>query len=220
MKKAPWADDEPAANGLAVRENFERWFKDSQVVDSLGQPMRLFHGTNADFDAFTKESIGSNLSVDKRGFFFSNCTDTACEFAAPSDHGYSEEDRWDGAVTVPVYLSLQNPLVMVDIYDAFGITAEDIFDQHDHVGEFYDWERPNILELADKLGCDGVFLYLEGFVQAVAFEPSQIKSAIGNAGLYLSDSPSMTDMDASLVLERAHRAKHLLHKADALEMSP
>jgi hypothetical protein len=61
--------------------NFKNWFGDwendsvnaSKVVDGNGEPRVVFHGTNANFDEFKKESLGSkNWMADSAymGFFF------------------------------------------------------------------------------------------------------------------------------------------------------
>lgn len=47
----------------------------------------------------------------------------------------------------------------------------------------------------------------------VAFDPSQIKSAIGNAGLYLPHSKCLTDAKAQHELLQAHRATHMVQAA-------
>lgn len=48
-------------------EVFKRWFGDSKVVDENGQPLVVYHGTNADFDIFSKEKIKRGT-----GFWFSS----------------------------------------------------------------------------------------------------------------------------------------------------
>lgn len=51
----------------------------------------------------------------------------------------------------------------------------------------------------------------------VAFEASQVKS-IYNSGLYLRNSPSSTDLEASLALERAQRAKLQIGASNKLKL--
>ena len=38
--------------------NFKWWFADSKVVDDNGEPLVVYHGTNADFNIFDKEKFG------------------------------------------------------------------------------------------------------------------------------------------------------------------
>lgn len=196
-----------AVNGRTVAENFGAWFDGSAAVDAKGAPMLLFHGTNCDFDAFDPEEIGANMNVDRRGFFFTNDADTAEYFAAPDDRGYSEKDRWDGANIIPVFVCLRAPLRIEEVLESMDYSVGDLFEDYDHVGEFFDIARPEILKLARERGCDGVWFELEGFVQCVAFEPSQIKSAIANSGLYLRGSCSLTDLDQAVALKNARMAR-------------
>lgn len=73
-------------------ENFKRWFGDSKVVDNSGKPLKVYHGTHADFSEFRPNpSLGG-------GVFFSPDPSEASVFA------YAK-----GANVIPVYLSAQNP---------------------------------------------------------------------------------------------------------------
>lgn len=79
-------------------EAFKRWFGDSKVVDSVGKPLVVYHGTNADFDSF------------KPGAYFSPSPEVASDHA---DWRVVEDGRGEANVR-PVYLSLKNPVVMDD----------------------------------------------------------------------------------------------------------
>ncbi len=41
---------------------FKRWFGDSKVVDENGEPLIVYHGTNADFNIFDTEKFGAWFS--------------------------------------------------------------------------------------------------------------------------------------------------------------
>lgn len=85
---------------------------------------------------------------------------------------------------MPVYLNMQNPL----IHDGQqGLPSE----------------TAKIIRKAIRAGNDGViFMSGEcGGQDYVVFEPTQIKSAIGNSGAFDPDNPSLTDRDASRELE-------------------
>lgn len=49
-------------------EAFHKWFSGSQVVDTTGQPLVLYHGTNADFDTFNR--TGDKLTALGSGYYF------------------------------------------------------------------------------------------------------------------------------------------------------
>jgi hypothetical protein len=87
-------------------ENFKRWFKNSKAVNSDGTPMILYHQTNKDNEESIKDlgfehgrgrAILSDNGV-PNGFFFK-----------PSD---VDIGVGRGTTQIPVYLSMQNPLIV------------------------------------------------------------------------------------------------------------
>jgi len=118
-------------------EAFKRWFGDSKVIDEDGQPLVVYHGTTADFEAFDRERANPESDLGA-GFYFSNTTDDvgvnyagfgpdltnkiereAERIASETDREYDDPDVVDEArkrfatnegATVPVYLSMQNPV--------------------------------------------------------------------------------------------------------------
>ena len=81
-----------------LNQNFLDWFKASKAVDEDGKPLVLLHGTKASepFSQFRTDMQGKGLT----SMFFTNN-----EHIAPSYIGRS-------GLILPVYLSLQNPLVL------------------------------------------------------------------------------------------------------------
>ena len=77
---------------------FKKWFGDSKVVDESGKPLVVYHGTNAQFDTFSYDKIGTNGTVEGVGFYFTDDADTAA--------GYKKQS---GEVK-ECYLSIQKPL--------------------------------------------------------------------------------------------------------------
>lgn len=119
---------------------FKAWFGDSKVVDADGNPLVVYHGTMGDFEAFDPELAGYGSSLGE-GFYFSNSqADVAANYArqgsdatqritmaAESIAGNTNRDYDDPAafeearaelkivndgLTIPAYLSLQNPVVL------------------------------------------------------------------------------------------------------------
>lgn len=74
--------------------NFWNWFGDSKVVDEDGRPLVVYHGTDAEFDAFDIEK--SNNGVYGKGFYF------AYDERIPKGHG---------DIVMPVYLKIENPFM-------------------------------------------------------------------------------------------------------------
>lgn len=55
------------------KEGFWEWFNGSKVIDDNGQPLTLYHGTNAIIDTFDHRKKGSSTDpgMRGRGFYFS-----------------------------------------------------------------------------------------------------------------------------------------------------
>jgi hypothetical protein len=116
---------------------FKKWFGDSKVVDRAGNPLVVYHGTTNDFDAFdpAKANIEGAMGA---GFYFSNTPEeVAVNYAAEgpdlrariehmADYMSSGEDityeeakeiarerlSQERPNTMPVYLSMQNPVIL------------------------------------------------------------------------------------------------------------
>lgn len=137
-------NDQPAASRT---DAFKAWFGDSKVVDAKGKPLVVYHGSTNDFSVFdrSKSDIESDMGA---GFYFSdNPADVANNYANQKGPdltnrierlaGYIEQqDDIEHAAaveeakrrltqgapnTLPVFLSIQNPVV-------FGTKAETYFD--------------------------------------------------------------------------------------------
>lgn len=179
-------------------ENFWNGFYGTAAVDDEGRPLRLYHSTSADIAEFKLGMPSVNdygllgtFSVSRAGHFLS------------SDLSFSEEylKDGDGQNVMPVYLNLQNPL------DLRAGVSEDIERDLERIDinpgfvhgaatywELFDLDDDGKNKFVDSLkagGFDGVIFREdrpsgegEAGVTYMAFESSQIKSAIGNIGLY------------------------------------
>ena len=157
---------------------FKRWFGGSKVVDENGDPMVVYHKTKADIQAFDKDKIGgSDFGYAGRGFYF-------MPFPLQGDTY--------GNITMPVFLSLQNPFVI----DDSNWKSEEgpyrwISANSERLGGLKEasiaWT-----EMMKSRGFDGFMDKTgKGDGEIVAFEPTQIKSAIGNIGTYDPENPSI-----------------------------
>jgi hypothetical protein len=168
------------------QSNFQNWFGDSKVVDDVGAPLRMYHGTRGDVSAFDIQGLsGVNFGDLSEGFaYFTNkpnaYPDSASDYAEPG---------MTGGNVIPVYLALQNPL----IFAADGAySAVFAFDQ-------------NVKEIRRRVaegGHDGVIVrYTDGSSNEVvvgATKPEQIKSAIGNNGNFDPNNPNILEQSAKL----------------------
>lgn len=177
-KVQAWAErkwgDEKAENGRTKAENFAEWFGDSTVVDQNGEPLVVYHGTRSDFTAFDPEQGGvasteSTKSFSKLGLFFAEKPEHASMFA---ERGKSEGPQ----NVMPVYLSGK----MFE-WDWRNQNARDI-----SPGPRKGAMERAIQQIKDE-GYGGVLW--KGIEdrggpqdQYMVFDPSQIKSATGNAG--------------------------------------
>lgn len=146
-------------------KNFWRWFGDSQAVDSLGQPIVTYHGTNEQFSAF---KVGRG----EGGVFFTTNREAAMDYG----------DR-----VIAVYSRLMNPLRVsaVDWALAQNLSEEDakaagydgmIILDHDVGG------APETDEIYSTVG--------DTFV---VFDPAAVKSASRNPGTFDPNNPSFYD---------------------------
>jgi hypothetical protein len=142
---------------------FKAFFKQSAAVDEMGEPKILYHATLADFPAFDprRTQVESNLG---RGFYFTDSpddssanygraigpdiegritnlaerlnSDAGLEYNDP--HGFNKAREQLGYVhegmNLPVYLSIQNPVVISDPYSGIESTflpyqAGEIYDE-------------------------------------------------------------------------------------------
>lgn len=219
---------------------FKKWFGDSKVVDADGKPLVMYHGTNKTEGgkAFTSfDTYGSNYGLMGLGAYF-----TADPKVASS---YTEKGKGESPTVYPVYLSIKNPIDMdaeadpamwksqfdgIEEYHEGGKTneswyraAEDLLRDQQMPG----WEGAEIMQDGLRnMGFDGVTHIGGGRVKGdgtrhrvfIAFDPTQIKSATGNAGTYSTENPSIfLDIGTSTtVSEAAKRAPSVTRRAKTL----
>jgi hypothetical protein len=109
---------------------FKVWFKRSKIIDAVGHPLRVFHGSLKTFSAFNS-GWGTNEGFFGRRFYFTNHPGDASDNYASRkgpDNQYKmnkfmdrdddaiEADYWskmdNEGVVYPVYLSIQNPVIV------------------------------------------------------------------------------------------------------------
>lgn len=166
---------------------FKKWFGDSKVSDWQGNPIVVYHGTENNFKIFKNtgksRQIGANI-----GFFFTSNEGMAKQYA-------------DDKKVMPVYLSLQNPLVI----DANSVIQ--IFNQNIEIKDAFDFltqldqikSEQEIKEELIKLGYDGIILNNTNVDTRsnedihdvyITFYPEQIKS-VDNRGTFDAENPNI-----------------------------
>lgn len=182
----PWENYEIAANGRPIKDNFADWFEDSKVVDAGGQPLVVYHGTDQDFDIF----YGANYE----GWFTKDPKVASA---------YAREMRSGGSRSRPnviaALLSMQNPLRLDFDMNEPATAAEEIAKLlglphtlgYQHAFQIVNDTR--FISALQRHGYDGVIANERGIATYAPVRPEQIKSAIGNSGLYNKNAPSMSD---------------------------
>lgn len=164
-------------------DNFKEWFENSKIVNKDGSPMIVYHGTKRDFDEFQSKDHRKDTS----GYYFTNDPKYAYVFMG---YDKDKEDLYKGTKDylknpthgeinpniVPVYLSIQNPLILKE-------------DEVDIIEDIGYWK--GIYDKVKSKGYDGVIM--DDMSQIFVFDPTQIKSAYGNIGSFRSDKKSITE---------------------------
>lgn len=173
-------------NTIEGIKNFWKWFGDSKVVDKLGRPFVMYHGTASSFDEFSikkaKDSEGRKLNMGwgKDKFYFtrygSNANSSAT-FASMTKRGNQPN-------IMPVYLKSESIITSEKYMD---MVAEII-----NKGKSRDQAIAHVDKFIKKHGVDGIIsdTDFDGFA---VFSPNQIKSAIGNKGGYSATSSNITE---------------------------
>jgi hypothetical protein len=140
----------PKSAKQQAKENFNKWFKGSQIVDEAGEPLTVYHGTNADFDAFDPTKSRANMDI--QGSFFS-----PWELDAS---GY-------GANVQPYYLNIKNPANGGEAYAALNK-----FKGQNEAGK-------KAKELLESKGYDGVISHGEEYIAFYPDQIKSVKNTGG-----------------------------------------
>lgn len=144
-----------------LNDEFWKWFGDSKVVDSNGNPLVCYHGTDAKFNEFDYEYIGGDGKLGL-GFYFTKGTKLQFNYEYP----------------MSVYLSIKKP-----IYDN-DKKFSDVLNDMDNL--YMTIPNSEILKFIEKkYNIDGIIGINRSAV--VAFFPNQIKS-IDNKGTWSSNT--------------------------------
>lgn len=107
------AELEKAGGDITQTPLFRAWFRNGKVVDENGKPLVVYFGGASDIEAFDPSYRGesTNTAAAREAFFFTDDPSEAGGFADFAARG-KPSDRSSGTNIMPVYLNLQNPLVV------------------------------------------------------------------------------------------------------------
>ena len=166
---------------------FKRWFGKSKVVDRDGEPLVVYHATDAEFTVFDRDKLGERTKQRDIEDFNRDMEDSVGLLrSAELGFWFSEknlaEDEYGGRdvlkledgkrIGMPVYLSIENPNY-VDTYDLMETLDNMTVEEY--------------LQEMEDYGYDGLIVTDQEFDNAtsyVVFKPNQIKSATDNVGTF------------------------------------
>lgn len=163
-------------------ENLSRFMRGSQLIDEAGNPQRLYHITDQNFDTFIPG--GKDPEISGPAIWLSPYADKQ-----PAMHNVGGGKSFkEGTNVMPVYARMKSPLVL------------DTPDMHEwaraafanNSSEFPYLISPETKKAIQDEGYDGIILGGRDNNkdnEIIVFEGNQIKSAIGNAGSYDPDDP-------------------------------
>lgn len=171
---------------------FKAWFGQSKLVDDAGNPLVVYHGTNQTFNEFKINPLSKWLGKLGEGIYFTDNPQTA--------QGYGEDIATDNkpAQVYPVYLRLENPLVLKDFLSPMP---------------------------KDMSGYDGVICGPEGNREIVVFSPEQIKS-VNNSGTWNTQTTNIYEQGENpqnrpaIFGELPEISKHSKNKKADVEVLP
>jgi ADP-Ribosyltransferase in polyvalent proteins len=160
---------------------FKRWFGNSKAVDDNGKPVRVYHGTGSNFEAFEPNKTWSGTPGT---VFTSTNPEVGSDFADHVSRFQSEPN----ASVMPLYAKIENPL-----------TVDMGASEH---GQSTGLRRiRDLIKQAKAEGHDG--LNLKNIIDSprgtigdhwIGFKPEQFKSATGNIGTFDAKSGKVNYM--------------------------
>lgn len=178
----------------------------SKVVDENGEPLVVYHGSNAEFTVFDPELGGSNFGKyeEDSGFVFTTSDQYDASMAAQNALEFENERRLandkellteEDEKKYSLFINLRNPLVYNLEDNPFNIFND--FEKR----EPWVWDYPLFAQKAKKEfvdgdedwnDYDGIILKGESSTWALATSPGQLKSATDNRGTFDGENPDIT----------------------------
>ena len=205
---------------LSLREapdtpEFKRFFGRSGFINSSGQPMTMYHATDADITEFRTSEDGK-LGA---GIYLSSVPKYVTQYAP------------EGSV-MPLYASAQNPFILNIRSASVKSTLESKLPFVNGINQqmeaavslltqgkkrLKDLTGQQVQNLFKRNGYDGILARDDegNIIEATVFKPEQVKSATGNVGTYSPKSKDIryslrdaTDMFAGKELEKASKTEY------------
>lgn len=201
--------DEDVSYQITESPAFREWFKDSKVVDENGDPLVVYHGTSAEFEAFDNSKTGTHdRGLWGKGHYFS------ANVRGPNSYALRQGE---GARLIPAYVSIKNPLILTTGKDLKTLLPDGT-NYRELLGPNLDGSK--IKEIALKGGHDGLIQIKPdgGIGDMVAYDAKQIKSAY-NRGTFDPQDPRISFQIGEVDPEAEHQRQldNLARKLAAAE---
>jgi hypothetical protein len=117
-----------------INDNFQKWFKNSKVINKSGKPIVCYHGSKSqNFNVFSKTTdIGFHFSVSKK------IADDMCGLSEPDEFEYRESIK-----PLEVFLSVQN---MAEIPDLEFWRKSDLLKALNEENEYRKYKKQDLMK--------------------------------------------------------------------------
>ena len=194
--------------------NFWRWFGDGKAADEQGRPVVLYHGSaTGGIEVF--DTYGSNYGLMGQGSYFTDDPSIASQYSRQGRIRNQEPTVYPAYVSISNPIDMDAPADIDAFLQAYspmvdGLERSDFNDAQTNEDAYRvvedalisegvpDYEGAEIMQDGLRnMGYDGITHIGGGRVQAdgprhrvwIAFDPEQVKSAVGNTGSFDSSDP-------------------------------
>ena len=184
-----------AERGKTESAAFTRWFGNSKAVNRNGEPLLVFHGAGARFTTFDAGGKPIWMTANIQYAEKYSTANRAAEKLLPSSSIYAGNvDR-----VIPAYIRVENPANVgdtdggfdgnyMDLAKRIGVRPSELRQAWEEAGrpEML-WQAVNSKQMSELLkrhGYDGIQAIENGVATWAVLEPTQIKSAVANNGVF------------------------------------
>lgn len=190
-----YASGGEAKKSSSREENFRNWFGNSKAIDGEGKPWVHYHATSRHFSEFIPGGHDPSLSGPAIWL-------TPHKHSQPAAHNIMRRGEFrEGANVMPLYVKIENPLYVTNS-DKEG--KEELRKEFGAKSDGWPMTlHPDDVKKMKDAGYDGIF-HINDYsdvkfnpetgegLETIVFDPSQLKSAIGNSGEFNPKSNDIT----------------------------
>ncbi len=196
----------PSEEGV---RNFWKWFGDSNTVDHQGRPVVHYHGTqsSSEIDSFKSGSsahwVTHDLELASRYAKGKSVYPVYVKSHTPFNTRDISKNNYTKLKDYKRELEVQSPNKDVDSIKNLSKSVE--------YGEGWtrkSWESPETVGHYKNLGFDSIHHSEDGIPTVGVFHPNQLKSAIGNSGVYSGTKTNINESVEHPMIDVDGEMKH------------